>query len=140
MFSALSPAPLANVTIARDLLAYAENRHFWAFTGDLGAGKTTFIQSLCAALGVTEAVTSPTFALVNTYKAPLAPGGIIHHFDMYRIKYEEEAWGIGFQEYIESGNYCFVEWPERISSIIPEGVVWIRITAQADGQRLIEAV
>jgi tRNA threonylcarbamoyladenosine biosynthesis protein TsaE len=140
MFSTLSHSLSGNAAIAQELLVYAGERRFWAFTGDLGAGKTTFIQSLCRELGVEEAVTSPTFALVNTYDALLAPGGVVHHFDMYRIKHEEEAWGIGMQEYIESGSYCLVEWPEMIPSVIPAGVLWVRITALEDGMRRIEAV
>lgn len=112
--------------IARRILnEYPEDRIF-AFYGDLGAGKTTLIKALCSVLGVTEDVTSPSFAIVNEYEA----GGIdlIYHFDFYRIKKQEEVMDIGYEEYLYSGNYCFLEWADKIEELLPERFVYITIS------------
>lgn len=119
---------------AEILKAYPDKRIFCLY-GDLGAGKTTLIQSFCRSLGVTEAVNSPTFALVNTYQSN---HGEVYHFDFYRIKSELEAYDIGYEEYFYSGNYCFVEWGERIAKLLPEEAVHIHIQLQADGSRLLQ--
>ena len=84
--------------------------------GPMGAGKTTLISSICKSLGVEEPISSPTFSLVNTYKSR---DGIIYHFDFYRIQNAHEALDIGLEEYLESGNICFMEWAEKISSHLP---------------------
>ena len=107
------------------LLKSFPERRVFAFFGEMGAGKTTFIKSLCKALGVTENVSSPTFALVNEYVN--SAGGSIYHFDFYRIENEREAIDIGINEYFNSGNYCFVEWSEKILHLLPEDAVRIRI-------------
>lgn len=86
--------------------------------GLMGAGKTTLVKYLCEALGVKDEVTSPTFSLVNEYISP--EGGLIYHFDLYRIEQEEEALDFGLEEYLYSGNYCFIEWPEKIRNLIPD--------------------
>ncbi|CAN5617588.1 hypothetical protein BH11BAC1_BH11BAC1_24200 [soil metagenome] len=98
----------------------------FAFFGNMGTGKTTFIKSLCRALGVKENVTSPTFALVNEYL--LENGNPIYHFDFYRIEKEQEALDIGINEYFNSGNYCFIEWSEKILHLLPEDTVRVGIT------------
>lgn len=100
----------------------------------MGAGKTTLIKELCAALGVEEAVTSPTFSIVNEYDIPL---GKIFHFDFYRLKTESEALDMGYEEYFYSGNYCFIEWPEKIPNLLPESFVSIGIKVVADNSREI---
>ena len=84
--------------------------------GPMGAGKTTLISSICKSLGVEEPVSSPTFSLVNTYKSR---DGIIYHFDFYRIQNAHEALDIGLEEYLESGNLCFIEWAEKITPLLP---------------------
>ena len=84
--------------------------------GPMGAGKTTLISSICKSLGVEEPVSSPTFSLVNTYKSR---DGIIYHFDFYRIQNAHEALDIGLEEYLESGNLCFMEWAEKITPHLP---------------------
>ena len=84
--------------------------------GPMGAGKTTLISSICKSLGVEESISSPTFSLVNTYKSR---DGIIYHFDFYRIQNAHEALDIGLEEYLESGNLCFMEWAEKIIPHLP---------------------
>jgi tRNA threonylcarbamoyladenosine biosynthesis protein TsaE len=126
--------------IARKILeTYPEERIF-AFYGDLGAGKTTLIKALCDVLGVNDEVTSPSFAIINEYEA----GGIdlIYHFDFYRIKKLEEVLDIGYEEYLYSGYYCFLEWADKIEELLPETFVYIAITKNDDdeGRKIIITV
>ena len=111
------------------------NKKIFAFYGEMGAGKTTFIKSICKSMGVTGAITSPTFSLVNEYKTD--SGLLIYHFDFYRIKNIEEAYDFGYEDYFYSGNICFIEWPELIESLLPEDVVEVRFTIDENEQRLI---
>jgi len=118
--------------IARKILnAYPEDRVF-AFYGDLGAGKTTLIKALCQVLGVKEEVTSPSFAIINEYDA----GGIdlIYHFDFYRIKKLVEVMDIGYEEYLYSGYYCFLEWADKIEELLPDRYVYISIARNETDQ------
>jgi tRNA threonylcarbamoyladenosine biosynthesis protein TsaE len=110
--------------VAEEILSSCENERSFAFYGNLGAGKTTLIKRFCSLLGVEEAVSSPTFNLVNVYEGEEYE---IYHFDFYRIKDEMEALGIGAQEYFDSGEYCLIEWPERIPNLLPEEAVTIQI-------------
>ena len=110
-----------------------ENRIF-AFYGKMGAGKTTFIKAICEALGVEDVVTSPTFAIVNEYKAPNGP---VFHFDFYRIKNLREAYDIGCEEYFYSGSPCFIEWPELVEELLPEDTVRVDIEVRDDGSRTV---
>jgi tRNA threonylcarbamoyladenosine biosynthesis protein TsaE len=103
----------------------------------MGAGKTTLIKALCHELGSTDYVTSPTFALINEYST--SKGSVIYHFDFYRIKKIEEAFDLGYEDYIYSGNYCFIEWPEMIESLLPEGIVEVRIQEIEKGIRIVNA-
>ncbi|HYG51432.1 MAG TPA: tRNA (adenosine(37)-N6)-threonylcarbamoyltransferase complex ATPase subunit type 1 TsaE [Flavobacteriales bacterium] len=98
--------------VASTLLQQAGSRKIWLFKGEMGTGKTTLIKEICKQLGVVSNMSSPTFALVNTYET--TSGKPVYHFDLYRLKKMEELAGIGFSEYIESGNYCFIEWPEMV--------------------------
>ncbi|HAQ18724.1 MAG TPA: tRNA (adenosine(37)-N6)-threonylcarbamoyltransferase complex ATPase subunit type 1 TsaE [Prolixibacteraceae bacterium] len=118
------------------LNTFPEDRVF-AFYGAMGAGKTTFIKALCRELGSTDNVTSPTFALINEYTT--SSGSVIYHFDFYRIKKMEEAFDLGYEDYIYSGNYCFIEWPEMIEPLLPEGIIEVRIREGKKGIRLVEA-
>ena len=102
------------------------------FYGEMGAGKTTFIKVFCAALGVADTVSSPTFSIVNEYHYP---EGIIYHFDFYRLKNQTEALDLGVEEYLYSGEYCLIEWPEQIPDLLPENFIRIRIEVQPDQQR-----
>ena len=110
-----------------------EHRVF-AFYGKMGAGKTTFIKAICEELGVSDVITSPTFAIVNEYSASDGP---IYHFDFYRIKKLEEVYDMGFEDYFYSGALCFIEWPELIEEVLPEDAVKVNITENADGSRTI---
>ncbi len=118
---------------ARTFLKSAGDARIIAFSGELGAGKTTFIQSLCRALGVDTDVNSPTFALVNEY---FTPGGeSIYHFDLYRIEHPDELYDLGYEEYFFSGDRCFIEWPEKASRLIPDDAIRVRIEVSKDGSR-----
>jgi tRNA threonylcarbamoyladenosine biosynthesis protein TsaE len=120
---------------ARQFISHIGDRRVFAFYGSMGAGKTTFIKAVCEELGVTDVVTSPTFAIVNEYTA--ADGGRIFHFDFYRIKKLEEVYDMGYEDYFYSGNLCFIEWPELIEELLPEDAVRVSITEQPDGSRLL---
>jgi tRNA threonylcarbamoyladenosine biosynthesis protein TsaE len=111
--------------IARKILKQYPEDRIYAFFGDLGAGKTTLIKVLCQELGVSEEVTSPSYAIINEYVA----NGIelIYHFDFYRIKKLEEVMDIGYEEYLFSGSYCFLEWADKIEELLPESYVYISI-------------
>jgi tRNA threonylcarbamoyladenosine biosynthesis protein TsaE len=123
-------------TVAKDLLKFAEHEKVFLFSGEMGAGKTTFIKSICKELGVADSVSSPTYSIVNEYDSP---NGKIFHFDFYRIKYETEAFDLGFEEYLYSGNYCFIEWPENITNLCPEKYIKVTLEAINNAKRLITA-
>jgi tRNA threonylcarbamoyladenosine biosynthesis protein TsaE len=103
----------------------------------MGSGKTTFIKALCEKLQVIDYVTSPTFALINVYETEQARE--IYHFDFYRIKSQEELFDLGYEEYFFSDEYCFIEWPELIESLLPPNTVKITITENEKGSRIIES-
>jgi tRNA threonylcarbamoyladenosine biosynthesis protein TsaE len=113
-----------------------DNKIF-AFYGKMGVGKTTFIKAVCEEMGVTDVVNSPTFAIVNEYLD--GQGNTIYHFDFYRIKSEREVYDIGFDEYIDSGSLCFIEWPELIEDFLPEETISVYIEEAPDGTRTIKA-
>ncbi len=102
--------------IAKELLEFIGDHRVLCFYGDLGAGKTTFIKSLCRQLGVADAVQSPTFFFVNEYET--SSGEPIYHFDFYRLKTEEEAYDLGYEQYLFSGYFCFIEWPEKVKDLL----------------------
>lgn len=103
------------------------------FHGEMGVGKTTLIKQLCKTLGVTGATSSPTFSLVNEYEAN--DNQLVYHFDFYRVNKEEEALDMGIDDYLYSGNWCFIEWAEKIPNLIPEVHSVITISQLADGKR-----
>ena len=119
---------------AREFVCQIGERRIFAFYGKMGAGKTTFIKAICEELGVSDVITSPTFAIVNEYSGSEGP---IYHFDFYRIKKLEEVYDMGFEDYFYSGALCFIEWPELIEEILPEDAVKVTITENADGSRTI---
>ncbi len=107
-----------------------------AFSGEMGAGKTTFIQALCRKLGVTAEVNSPTFSLVNEYFTP--DGHSIFHFDLYRIEDPAELFDMGYEEYFFSGELCLIEWPEKASHLIPEEALWAEVVVGENESREIQ--
>jgi tRNA threonylcarbamoyladenosine biosynthesis protein TsaE len=120
--------------VAQKLLFNIKSK-VWLLCGPMGSGKTTLIKTLVKILGVTDMTSSPTFSLVNEYISH--KGDILYHFDFYRIKKEEEALDMGIDDYFYSGNYCFVEWPDKIENLVPLNAVAIYITVNADGTRTL---
>jgi tRNA threonylcarbamoyladenosine biosynthesis protein TsaE len=121
---------------AAELLKKFESQRVFAFFGEMGAGKTTFIQALCRKLDVIDVVNSPTFTIVNEYHAENSIA--IYHFDFFRIKKIEEVFDFGYEDYFYSGNYCFIEWPELIVNILPDNAVLVKITIEQGGTRVLE--
>lgn len=122
---------------ALEILKSCEPHRVFAFDGQMGAGKTTFIKKLVEEMGSTDVVNSPTFAIVNVYDVEQPYRGEVFHFDCYRLKDIREAMDLGAEEYLYSGNYCFIEWPEKIEPLLPEDTVWIKIVPQENGDRLL---
>ena len=122
---------------AREFLKEIGDNTLVAFYAPMGAGKTTFTTAVCKVLGVQEdAVSSPTFAIVNEYRA--ANGDPVFHFDFYRINKLAEALDIGLYDYLDSGYLCLMEWPENVEELLPEETLRVHISVQADGSRLLE--
>ena len=119
---------------AKEFVSQIGEKRVFAFYGGMGAGKTTFIKAVCDQLGVNDAVTSPTFAIVNEYNSQMGP---IYHFDFYRIKRASEVLDIGFDDYIYSGNLCLMEWPELIEDFLPEETTIVKIMEIENGMRKI---
>ena len=126
---------------ATDILEKCGDRRVFAFNGNMGAGKTTFIKFLCEAMGTEDVVNSPTFAIVNVYEVEelKAENGKVktevYHFDCYRIKDLREAMDMGTEEYLYSGNYCFIEWAEMIEPLLPDDLVTVEIEVLENGDR-----
>ena len=120
---------------ALEILKANEPHRVFAFDGVMGAGKTTFIKKLVEAMGSNDIVNSPTFAIVNVYDVEQPQKGEVYHFDCYRLKDIREAMDFGAEEYLYSGNYCFIEWPEKIEALLPDDTVWVKIEPQENGER-----
>lgn len=120
--------------VAARMLKECAERRVYALYGKMGAGKTTFVSALCKILGVNDRSGSPTYALVNEYMA--ANGEPVYHFDFYRIEDEDEAYDMGFDEYLDSGNYCFIEWPERVEALLPDDVVKVHIDVEGEERHI----
>ena len=126
---------------ARTFIENIGDHTVFAFYGKMGAGKTTFIKAICEELGVSDVITSPTFAIVNEYSLtshllPLTSDSV-YHFDFYRIKKLEEVYDMGFEDYFYSGALCLIEWPELIEEVLPEDAVKVSITENTDGSRTV---
>lgn len=122
---------------AHDFIAQMGDETVYAFYGEMGAGKTTFINALCKALGVEDDTTnSPSFSIINEYRSDTT-AELIYHFDLYRLESLEEAFDIGVEDYFDSGALCFLEWPERIDDILPGDTVKVNITVNDDNTRTI---
>ena len=120
---------------AREFISHMAEDRIFAFYGSMGAGKTTFIKAVCKGLGSTDTATSPSFTLINEYMTE--KGSMLYHFDFFRIRKPEEAWDFGFEEYMQSGSICFMEWPEKIEDLLPEETVRIDIKVRDDGSRVL---
>lgn len=113
---------------------FGHNKVF-AFDGEMGAGKTTFISALLTAMGINELEGSPTYSIVNVYESAMF--GKVYHFDVYRLKNELEAYDIGIEEMFYSGGICFIEWPEKIANLLPDNTIWVYIRKLEDNSRTI---
>lgn len=120
---------------AEEFLRQTDGVSVYAFYGSMGAGKTTFISALCDVLGVADEVASPTFTIVNEYRA--ADGRPVYHFDFYRIEKLSEVMDIGYEEYVDGDGICFMEWPGNIEGLLPEDALRVRIAEEDDGSRVI---
>ena len=120
---------------AKWLIENTGDKRVFIFQAPMGAGKTTFIKALCKYLKVHDNTSSPTFSIVNEYHSANGP---IYHFDFYRLKSEQEAFDLGYEEYFYSGAYCFIEWPEKIPNLIPEDAAMIQIKVYEDQSRTIK--
>ena len=116
--------------VSKKILADAGTHKLFLLFGEMGAGKTTLVKELCRQLGVEDTVTSPTFTLLNEYQSNT--GSMVYHFDFYRIKSESEAYDLGYENYFYSENYCFVEWPTKITTLLPDDAVKLNI--ETDGE------
>lgn len=122
---------------AREFIREMGDSTVFAFHGEMGAGKTTFIKAMCEVLGVQDVINSPTFAIVNEYRSDMT-GELIYHFDFYRINKIEEAYDFGYEDYFFSGSLCFIEWPEKIEELLPGDVVDVYISENEDGTRTVK--
>ena len=121
---------------ARKFVEAMGDNTVFAFYGKMGAGKNTFIKAVCEELGVTDVITSPTFAIVNEYRSDKG-GELIYHFDFYRIKKLEEVYDMGYEDYFYSGALCFIEWPELVEELLPGNAVKVTIETAEDGTRTL---
>ncbi len=121
---------------AEEFVSLMGDKTVFAFHGKMGAGKTTFIKAICEKLGVEDVINSPTFAIVNEYRANT--GELIYHFDFYRINSIVEVYDFGYEDYFYSGSICFIEWPEKIESLLPYDVINVNIEEQENGTRLVK--
>lgn len=130
VFTAVSVEGLE--AVAEKVVEHIDRYKVWIFHGEMGSGKTTLIKQICRKLNVSDVMSSPTFSIVNEYAT--GTNGKIFHFDFYRIRHEAEAFDIGTDEYFYSGYPCFVEWPEKIPSLVPveHGVVSVTITSKTE--------
>ena len=130
VISSLQDLPRA----ARVFLQSLGERRLVAFYGAMGAGKTTFIKAVCDALGVTDVVNSPTFAIVNEYYSEKLAENVFH-FDFYRIRHVDEVRDLGLDDYLRSGCFCLMEWPELVEDLLPEDIVRVTLSELPDGSR-----
>ncbi len=126
---------LDELATVASFLIKQQDRNIWLFEGEMGAGKTTLIKSICNSFAIADSVTSPTYSIINEYES--GDGKLFYHFDFYRIENENEAIDIGVDDYFYSDAFCFIEWPEKISSLVPDEFLRIFIIVNADNTRSI---
>ena len=122
---------------AAEFVKLMDGRSVFAFYGQMGAGKTTFIKAVCAELGIADTVNSPTFSIVNEYRSE-STGALVYHFDFYRIKKLEEVYDMGYEDYFYGGSLCFLEWPELIEDLLPEDATKVSIEETENGARVVK--
>jgi len=123
--------------VAREFIRNMGDATVFAFYGNMGAGKTTFIKAICEELGISEGVNSPTFAIVNEYRSDTT-GELVYHFDFYRINKIEEVYDLGYEDYIYSGALCFLEWSEKVEELLPPETVMVTIKEVENSARMVE--
>lgn len=123
-------------SVAKQFIELVGERRVFAMYGAMGVGKTTFVKAVCEELGVEDTINSPTFAIVNEYHT--AKDKLVYHFDFYRIEDVQEAYDFGYEDYFYSQAMCFIEWPERIETILPNDVVNLNFTEEEDGTRSLQ--
>ncbi len=123
-------------TVVKQVWELNKQKKVWLFDASMGSGKTTFINALCKLLQIDEVSSSPTFSIINEYESKIV--GTVYHLDLYRLKDEQEAIDAGVEDILYSGNYCFVEWPEKANEIMPDNVLQIRISLIDSITRVIE--
>ena len=121
---------------AKEFIAAMGENTVFALYGKMGAGKTKFVKAVCEELGVTDVITSPTFAIVNEYRSE-DTAELIYHFDFYRINKLEEVYDMGYEDYFYSGALCFIEWPELVEELLPGNTIKVSIEEQKDGTRTV---
>ena len=121
---------------ARELIETFPDGRVFAFYGEMGSGKTTIIKALCRVLQVTDVTSSPSFGLIYEYKT--SGSDSVYHFDFYRIEHLEEAYDIGYEEYLDSGEYCFIEWPEKVASLLPSETIKVFLNIVGNNERTME--
>lgn len=122
-------------SVAAEFIKLVGDKRIFAMHGAMGVGKTTFVKAICEEMGVQDTINSPTFAIVNEYHT--AKENVIYHFDFYRIDDVQEAYDFGYEDYFYSDAMCFIEWPEKIDSILPNDTVEVHFNEEADGSRSI---
>ena len=123
--------------VAREFIRNMGDATVFAFYGNMGAGKTTFIKAICEELGISEGVNSPTFAIVNEYRSDTT-GELVYHFDFYRINKIEEVYDLGYEDYFYSGALCFLEWSEKVEELLPPETVMVTIKEVENSARIVE--
>lgn len=121
--------------VAKEFLSLVGNKRVFALYGAMGVGKTTFVKAICDEMGVEDTINSPTFSIVNEYHT--LKEDIIYHFDFYRVEDVKEAYDFGYEDYFYSNAMCFIEWPEKIESILPNDAVEVLFEEESDGSRSI---
>ena len=125
-------------SVAQQLIQAYADVNVWCFEAEMGAGKTTLIKEICREMGVSDEMSSPTFSIVNEYEGD--EGREIYHFDMYRLKDLDEAYDIGVEDYLFSGNTCLIEWPAMVEPLLPDHYLEISINLVDDTTRSLTAL